>query len=104
MAIRLTYTTALVLQTLGEEASYGFDIMETTGLPGGTVYPVLRRLEAADLVRGDWEPEHEARQRRRPNRRLYTLTPAGEQVLAEALERFPRLARITGAALPEHGS
>ena len=45
-------------------------------LPTGTIYPALRRLEAAGLVTGTWA---EAGGRRR---RTYALTPAGRRRLA----------------------
>src|SRR5215475_5591299 len=45
-------------------------------LPTGTIYPALRRLEAAGLVNGTWA---EADGRRR---RVYQLTPAGRRRLA----------------------
>ena len=51
--IRMTHSTALVLQALSNGRAYGFDIMDATGLPGGTIYPALRRLEAAALVESD---------------------------------------------------
>ena len=34
-------------------------ITGATGLPSGTVYPALRRLEDARLVRATWEDENE---------------------------------------------
>jgi PadR family transcriptional regulator, regulatory protein PadR len=45
-------------------------------LPTGTIYPALRRLEAAGLVKGTWS---QAAGRRR---RTYELTPAGRRRLA----------------------
>ena len=45
-------------------------------LPTGTIYPALRRLEAAGLIKGTWA---EAGGRRR---RTYQLTPAGRRRLA----------------------
>ena len=44
--MRLTYPTTLVLQALLQGHHHGFDIMDATSLPSGTVYPILRRLEA----------------------------------------------------------
>ncbi len=35
--IRMTHATAMVLQALSSGHGYGFDIMDTIGLPGGTV-------------------------------------------------------------------
>ena len=37
---------ALILQALDNGYYYGFDIMDVTGLPSGTVYPALRRMES----------------------------------------------------------
>ena len=43
----LTYSTAVILQAVANGYLYGFDIIDMTGVPGGTVYPALRRLEDA---------------------------------------------------------
>ena len=45
----LTYPTAAVLLAIESGHRYGFDIMDVTGLPDGTVYPILRRLERLGL-------------------------------------------------------
>src|ERR671928_138086 len=37
----LSYSAAVVLQAVANEYRYGFDIMDMTGLPSGTVYAVL---------------------------------------------------------------
>ena len=55
--MRLTYPTALVLQALLDGREHGFDIMDATGLPSGTVYPILRRLDADGVVRSRWEKD-----------------------------------------------
>ena len=44
-AARISHTSALILQTIRSGYVYGFDIMDVTGLPSGTIYPALRRLE-----------------------------------------------------------
>ena len=51
----LSYAAAAVLQAVASGYQYGFDIIDITGLPGGTVYPALRRLEAAGYVNSKWE-------------------------------------------------
>jgi PadR family transcriptional regulator PadR len=53
----LTYPTATVLLAIRSGHRYGFDIMDVTGLPDGTVYPILRRLERRGVLKGDWEDE-----------------------------------------------
>lgn len=90
----LTYPTAVVMQALASGYHYGFDIMDITGLPSGTVYPMLRRLERMRLVRSKWEDETAARNESRPQRRYYEITGAGEQVLAELAGRYRLLERL----------
>ena len=92
----LTYPTAAVLLAIKSGHRYGFDIMDATGLPDGTVYPILRRLERRGVLAGDWEDEKEARAQQRPQRRYYELTPVGHESLAEVEERFPALPRLFG--------
>ncbi len=87
-ATRITYQGACVLQALSRGLSYGFDIMELTGLPSGSVYPILRRFEEHGLVESEWEDAHEAHADRRPRRRHYRLTPTGRAELAAAGERL----------------
>lgn len=88
MSSPLTYTGTLVLQALVRGHAYGFDIVHATKLPTGTVYPLLRRLEARGLVRSRWEKESAAHAEGRPARRNYAPTAAGEAALAEALKRI----------------
>jgi PadR family transcriptional regulator len=74
----------LLLASLENGPLHGYAVKETLragsgarfDLPSGTIYPALRRLEAAGLVKGAWA---EAGGRRR---RTYQLTPAGRQRLA----------------------
>ena len=49
--VKLSHTAAMILQALGAGCVYGLRVMETTGLPSGTVYPALRRLERDGLIR-----------------------------------------------------
>lgn len=86
--MRLTPQTALVLQALLEGRHHGFDIMEATSLPSGTVYPILRRLDAEGLVRSRWERDTVARQEQRPPRRYYELSAGGGIAAREAVARY----------------
>jgi PadR family transcriptional regulator PadR len=96
--VKLTHTSALILQTLGAGYRYGFDVMEATGLPSGTVYPALRRLESLGLIHSTWEKESKALAEQRPARKYYKLTPAGTQTLIKAVERYPLLQHMKGAS------
>jgi PadR family transcriptional regulator, regulatory protein PadR len=96
--VNLTYPTTLVLQALAHGFSHGFDVIDATGLPSGTVYPILRRLEREALVSAAWEDAAIARDEQRPPRRYYELTAAGKQVLATARGRYRVPASIAARA------
>jgi PadR family transcriptional regulator PadR len=67
---------------------YGYDLMKAAGLPSGTLYPLLARLQAGGLVASAWEtPSHDGE---RP-RRYYHLT--GEGIEAARLELAQLAAR-----------
>jgi DNA-binding PadR family transcriptional regulator len=89
--LNLTYPTALVLQALAHGSHYGFDIMDVTGLPSGTVYPILRRLDREGLLESSWEKHATAQREQRPPRRYYAITRAGSAMLAQAAERYRAL-------------
>jgi PadR family transcriptional regulator PadR len=85
-----------VLQALAKGKGYGFDIMQATGLPSGTVYPALRRFEHAGLVRSRWETPKDATGEQRPRRRNYQLTRRGRQALALVADRYRLHLQIFG--------
>jgi DNA-binding PadR family transcriptional regulator len=84
----LSYTALFVLQAVARGHRFGFDIMDVTQLPSGTVYPALRRLESFGLVVSDWEADTKARRQARPRRRNYELTAAGRRMLTVAETRY----------------
>lgn len=96
-APKLSYTSALVLQTISSGYNYGFDIMEVTGLPSGTVYPALRRLEQLELIKSNWEREYTAFAEQRPARKYYRLTGEGKETLAKALGRYTLFEQLVSA-------
>ena len=79
----------LLLASLESGPRHGYAVKEALrsgsdarfDLPTGTIYPALRRLEAAGLVTGAWA---EAGGRRR----IYQLTPAGRRQLAADREAW----------------
>jgi DNA-binding PadR family transcriptional regulator len=85
--------TVAVLRALAEGATYGFDVMDVTGLSSGTVYPILSRAEKRGLVESRWEAAAEHRREGRPARKYYRLTAEGRTALAEAVGRFRALGR-----------
>jgi PadR family transcriptional regulator PadR len=93
----LSFSVTIILQALANGYQYGFDIMDITGLPSGTIYPALRRLEEADLVTSKWEDAGIAQQEMRPPRKYYELTRDGEDALKEAAKRYRLLEQTPSA-------
>jgi DNA-binding PadR family transcriptional regulator len=91
---RLTHITALILHAVDSGFVYGFSIMEMTGLPSGTVYPAMRRMEADLLIRSRWERQEIADREQRPPRKYYQLTSTGKTALETSLKRYPLLQRL----------
>ena len=89
--MRMTLATTLVMQAIGAGHRHGFDIVDVTGYPTGTVYPALRRLERDGYVRSRWEAERTATRDGRPARRYYELTAAGVRALEAALDALHQL-------------
>jgi DNA-binding PadR family transcriptional regulator len=91
---KLSHTAAMILQALDAGFVYGFSIMEMTGLPSGTVYPAMRRLERDELIRSHWEKQAIADAEQRPPRKYYKLTAAGKATLQASRRRYPLLERL----------
>jgi len=99
--IKLSHTSALILGAIGAGYRYGFDIMEATGLPSGTVYPALRRLEQSALIKSKWEKERAAAAELRPARKYYRLTASGDDALTRATKRYPLVQHLASAGKSE---
>lgn len=94
----LSYAVAMVLQSISLGHVYGYKVMAVTGLPSGTVYPALGRLERDGLILSRWEKQVRAETAQRPPRKYYKTTRAGNTMLQTARERYPLLAKFAIAA------
>ncbi|MFB6396191.1 PadR family transcriptional regulator [Polymorphospora lycopeni] len=75
--MQITLTVLKVLTALLEDPlaeRYGLDLMKETGLPSGTLYPILARLESAGWLKAEKEMPPPIG---RPRRRYYRLTAEG---------------------------
>jgi PadR family transcriptional regulator PadR len=70
---------------------YGYDLSRETGLASGTLYPILMRLSAQQLLDTDWEASDEPG---RPPRHTYRLTTDGIALAQD---------RLAAAARKQHG-
>ena len=93
------FATLAILKALANGYRHGFDIIDVTGLPGGTVYPALGKLETDGCVQSRWEDPRIARTEGRPPRRYYELRKAGERLLEDTLKEFRDLDRLPASSL-----
>lgn len=97
--IRLTTAVAQVLRAFLEDPTktqYGFDLMQQTRLPSGTLYPILARLEKRGWITS--QPESiDPTKHGRPARRMYLITPTGTETARI------ELARLSAALAPPRG-
>lgn len=63
---------------------YGLELIEATGLRGGTLYPLVARLERAGWLESGWEPPITEGH---PRRRYYRLTRDGAARAGRTLRR-----------------
>lgn len=87
MGTKSTLTELRILRAFLDDPTgdhYGLEIIKTTGVSSGVLYPVLARFESRGWVRGVWEDVDEAKEGRR-RRRYYRLSAEGERVARERL-------------------
>ena len=100
----LSLATATILNAVSNGYSFGFDIVDITGMPGGTVYPALRRLEEAGYPHAR-SGRRSASPRPSCGRAAGTTKSraAGRQALAEAVKRYRLLdqAQLTSMREPK---
>lgn len=109
LEVKITTNVARVLHVFLEDTSaprYGFELMRRTGLPSGTLYPILARLQRAGWLtsqREDIDPAEESR----PARTLYLISPEGAQTarceLAALSEQLRPPTLSPGSLRPEGG-
>jgi PadR family transcriptional regulator, regulatory protein PadR len=90
---RMTLQVQLVVRTLleaGEAESYGLQLCTVTGLPSGTVYPIIARLEQAGWLESWWEDPDLHATEGRPRRRYYRLSRDGAETARLVLARSYR--------------
>ena len=91
----------LILAALEGRPAHGYAIVEALrrrsggvfGLPEGTVYPALHRLERSSLLASRWS-EFAGRRRR-----TYRLTSKGSRALAQHRQEWSAFSRAVTAAL-----
>jgi PadR family transcriptional regulator, regulatory protein PadR len=91
----------LLLAILAEGPAHGYAIIEalrsrsggTFDLPEGTIYPALHRLESQGLLHSNWSEDSARR------KRIYQLTPKGQQMLARRQEEWKKFSKAVNATV-----
>lgn len=94
---------SLILAVVEREPLHGYAIIEALaersggelGLPTGTIYPALRRLERAGYLDSSWSTVGGRK------RRTYSLSGAGTKALAEHREEWRTFSAVVGRVLGE---
>jgi PadR family transcriptional regulator, regulatory protein PadR len=89
--VKLTGPLERVLRVLVADPAaphYGYDLMKTTRLPSGTLYPMLARLQQEGLVESQWENQRPDAGGR-PPRKYYRLTAEGVRAVRLELAAAP---------------
>ncbi|BCJ41027.1 PadR family transcriptional regulator [Actinoplanes ianthinogenes] len=97
----MTAALAGVIQVFLDDPAaerYGLDIMQATGCPSGTVYPILMRLHRAGWLESHWE-EIDPSLAGRPARRWHRLTPDAATTARTELAAYRQRHATAGAAV-----
>jgi PadR family transcriptional regulator, regulatory protein PadR len=92
---------SLILAVLEHEPRHGYAIIEALqvrsggalDLPTGTIYPALRRLEAAGHLKSSWATAGGRK------RRTYTLSAAGRRALAKQRAEWQEFSTVIEGVL-----
>ena len=91
-----------VLRILADGATYGYAIASrlTDGglgvVKGGTLYPLLIRLEVAGLVTSSWRAGDGG-----PGRKYYVITDEGSRELGRTIDQWSRFTELTAVILAD---
>ena len=84
----------MILRILHEKPTYGYKLMEMLRekscgchrLESGSIYTLLRRMEAKGLLESKWSHSETVN----PNRRIYSVTERGTEALKSGLASIMR--------------
>lgn len=94
-----------VLAVIARRESYGYKIMHALrsygfdSVVGGTLYPILAKLEKQAAITGTMKPSPDG-----PDRRYFTITAAGREQLAAFKLQWQQIGNQVAAVLREEDS
>lgn len=103
--IRAVLAPCILKLIQSRNETYGYQLVQDlrawglTGIVGGTVYPVLNRLENDGCLRSEWREGEGG-----PGRKFYSITPEGETWLRETSGAWQDFTARVSAVLTLEGS
>lgn len=94
-----------VLAVISRHPTYGYEISRRLSDYGfgniavGTIYPLLLRLEKNGSIKAEYAETGTG-----PQRKYYSITPQGEELLASFLQSFRELALAVQTLLEDNGN
>src|SRR5690625_399729 len=91
-----------VLKIISKEEIYGYDLIKElqnqgfSEIKGGTIYPLLQKLEKNGVIHGETKPSPEG-----PDRKYFTLTKVGKEELEDFKLQWSNLTTIVAQILKE---
>lgn len=91
-----------VLEIVKRKEIYGYDLIKElqeagfSEIKGGTVYPLLTKLEKKQLIKGETKPSTDG-----PNRKYFTITEDGEKHLLAFKNEWQDLTEIVNRIISE---
>ncbi|AQP54021.1 PadR family transcriptional regulator [Vagococcus penaei] len=91
-----------VLQIISQKEIYGYELVQQlkihgfTHIVGGTVYPLLQKLEKQGLIKGQMKKSFEG-----PNRKYFCLTELGREYLKKFKEQWTDLVQTVTLIIGE---
>lgn len=91
-----------VLELISRKEIYGYDLIKGlqdegfTDIKGGTIYPLLQKLEKNQLISGKSKPSPEG-----PNRKYFTITKEGLKELEQFKVQWKNLTATVGKIFKE---
>lgn len=91
-----------VLKIISRQEIYGYDLikeLQDTGfmdIKGGTIYPLLQKLEKNKLIDGKTKPSPDG-----PNRKYFTITVEGKKELESFNIQWNELIGVVGRILED---
>lgn len=84
-----------VLKVISRQEIYGYDLIKGlqdlgfSEIKGGTIYPLLQKLEKNKLINGESKPSPAG-----PNRKYFTITDEGTKELEEFIIQWSDITQI----------